>query len=98
MATGNVVQCNACGGIYRTHQLDGTEYYHACPLQRVIGTKPAPTPTDPNATTPVFEAVANRRDENVKVTDDQGTVAIKAEGLGVTPVTDPAILAAFTAA
>jgi hypothetical protein len=90
-----LVQCVACGGIYRPVQADGTAYYHACPSRRVVGAKPAPTADDPNATVPVFAPIANRRDENIARLDDDGKAIIKREGAGVRPVVDDDVIARF---
>lgn len=95
MANPNIVKCNACGGIYRRVLDDGTEYFHACPTQRLV----TPATIDPETlkeTAPaVFEPLPNRRDENVTV-DAKGTVGVKrGDPLGFTPVTDPVQLAAL---
>lgn len=95
MKAGDIVTCNSCGGTYMPLQRDGTEYYHACPLRRVVGSKPAPTKDDPDATAPVYAAIAEPRNENVKSVDEKGVVTIVAEGKGVAAVVDQAAIAAF---
>jgi hypothetical protein len=98
VADATIVQCNACGGIYRPLQADGTRYFHTCPTRRVVDVVPAPTKDNLDATQPVFAPIANRRDENVAGVDDDGKAVMKSEGLGVTPVTDPAVVATLTGA
>jgi len=95
MANADLVQCNTCQGIYRTVQDDGLAYYHACPIDRVV--TPATFDDQGKQTAAeVREPLPNRRDENVVVTERAtGATKIKAEGAGVTPVTDPAVRARF---
>lgn len=90
-----LVQCPACGGIYAPTQANSQDYFHVCPARKVVASKPAPTQTDPNATTPVYAATVNPRDENVVVDPKSGTVAQKAPGADPIPVTDPAQIAAY---
>jgi phage tail sheath gpL-like len=95
MADTRVLQCNSCGGVYRTLQDDGLAYYHACPSDRVE-TPATFDDAGKQIGAEVRAPIPNRRDENVVVTDRAtNAVGIKAEGAGVTPVTDPAVLARF---
>lgn len=95
MANTDLVQCNACSGIYRPLQADGTEYYHVCPPRRVVGAKPAPTLDAPDAVAPVFAPIAQPRNENVVGIDDNDAPVLAAPGAGSTPVFDPAVIAAY---
>lgn len=97
MADSGFVQCNACGGIYRPIQTDGNAYYHACPTARIVGSQPAPTKDDPEATTAIVAPIVNPRNENVQVDPDTRKVSIKSEGAGMTPVSDAAAAAALSA-
>lgn len=97
MADQTFVQCNACGGIYRPVQTDGSLYFHACPDRKIVGTQAAPTKDNPLATAAIFGPIVNRRDENVHVDPDTRKVSMKSEGAGITPVTDPSVIAALTA-
>ena len=95
MADFKVVQCNACKGVYRTVLADGTEYYHACPQNRVI-TPAVVDKTNGEITTPeVIGKVEKGRDENVVVDPDTRKTSIVSEGEGVTEVTDPAVVNIF---
>lgn len=95
MVNTDLVQCLACGGVYRPLQADGTEYYHVCPTRRVIGAQPAPTKDNPDATAPVFETIVAPRNENVVAVDDANAPVIAAHGAGSTPVFDQAVIAAY---
>lgn len=91
-----IVQCVACGGAYQPVQNDGSLYFHVCPPRRVVGSTPVPTKENPDAVEPVFEKIANRRNENVQRVDDDGAAVIKSHGMGVSPVNDPTVIAQFT--
>lgn len=98
--TADVVQCNSCGGVYRTVQADGTLYFHACHPD-VMVTPPVVDADTKEMTTPaVFAARPNPRNENVKprgprAHDDPTPAEIYAEGSGVTRVEDKAVRATF---
>lgn len=94
MVDASIVQCNSCHGIYRPVQRDGTQYFHACPTQRVTADAVIDQASGKVITPATFALIANRRDENVLSVDAQGTVTIKSVGTGTTPVLDPAVIAA----
>lgn len=89
MADQKFVQCVSCQGVYQRIQADGTEYYHACPSRRVVGSKPAPTAADPKATVPVFAPILNPRNENVVVDPTTSAATIISAGGGVVDVAAP---------
>jgi len=91
MASATVYQCNSCGGFYRPIQADGMVYFHVCPDVKVIvgADVDAQGKTIVPATT---QAIANPRNENVKI-DATGKATVKAgDPNGFTVVTDPKIL------
>ncbi len=94
MADVVLLQCNSCRAIYRPVQADGLEYYHACPSQIVDHWEPDPTKDEPDRKTPIYVDTPNRRDERI-IVDENGVARIRAAGAGVTPVTDPAAIAAY---
>jgi len=91
----DVVQCNSCGGVYRTLLDDGTLYFHACPTTRVVTPSKHDPATGDLLEAAVIEPTLNRRDENVGGVDAEGKAIVKSEGLGVTRVDDAAIRASF---
>ncbi len=94
MADVVLLQCNACKAIYRPVQADGLEYYHVCPRKIVGSWEPDPLPDEPDRKRAIYIDTPNPRDERVYV-DDNGDVQMRAAGAGVTPITDPAIIAAY---
>lgn len=98
MTEATFVKCNTCGGIYRPVLADGSAYYHACPPTRVKTPAVVDAKTGDVITPAQLEQLPNRRNENVCVDRESGAVSLISEGLGVTPVTDAATVAALTAA
>jgi hypothetical protein len=92
MATTEVRQCKACGGIYRPVLDDGMQYFHACPTQKLVSGAVVDQQSGKVVTAAVFTPLANRRDENV-VVDASGKATVKlGDPNGFTAVTDVATL------
>lgn len=85
--SGDLVQCNACGGTYRTHIAPGARYFHACPDARAEAVADAGDGKAGVRTVPI----PNRRNENTlpdwepanKAEAEAGPPMIS-EGAGVT--------------
>jgi hypothetical protein len=92
MSNPTYVQCVSCGGVYQPTQADGTTYFHACPDTKLVTPAVIDKATGDVTKPAVYQALANRRNENIRVDPDTGKATIIAAGGGVVPAPAPASL------